>query len=209
MNNLKELKEIREAFQWTWDNMDKPHTSDHFNIPANGIQALDNLIEAAQPSSGNAGEENKPANDFKYPSETAKLWDWHSTAIHEDAEGGAEEIAEMVAGKSVMFEDDFKKALQRFAASHTPEQGNVFELVKAVFILNCPYSPLTDKELALIKAIADALRISGYSKLSTPEQEGEGGYWKKRCEAAERLIEMMPSEHYKTYDRYAQWDYLK
>lgn len=48
---IKILKEIREAFNWIWDNMGKEHTSDHFNIPANGIQALDNLIASfPQPS---------------------------------------------------------------------------------------------------------------------------------------------------------------
>jgi hypothetical protein len=45
MNMEKELKEILEAFKWTFDNMGTPHTSDHFNIPANGIKMLEDLIE--------------------------------------------------------------------------------------------------------------------------------------------------------------------
>jgi len=51
------LKDILEAFQWTWDNMQKPHTADHFNIPANGIADLERLIdesnEAPQQTSNN------------------------------------------------------------------------------------------------------------------------------------------------------------
>lgn len=40
-----QLKEILEEFQWTWDNMGSPHTSDHFNRPANGIKILEDLIK--------------------------------------------------------------------------------------------------------------------------------------------------------------------
>jgi len=40
----QELQKIREAFQWTFDNMGKEHTPDHFNIPANGIEMLDRLM---------------------------------------------------------------------------------------------------------------------------------------------------------------------
>ena len=41
----KELKEILECFEWTFDNMGTPHTSDHFNMPANGIEMLRRLID--------------------------------------------------------------------------------------------------------------------------------------------------------------------
>lgn len=41
----EQLKEILECFEWTWDNMGTPHTSDHFNIPANGIEMLRRLID--------------------------------------------------------------------------------------------------------------------------------------------------------------------
>jgi hypothetical protein len=65
---ISTLKQIREAFQWTWDNMATPHTSDHFNVPANGIQAIDNLIE--QPASPAAtvrgAEEITTACEAKY-----------------------------------------------------------------------------------------------------------------------------------------------
>lgn len=47
---VKELTEIKKAFQWTWDNMDKPHTADHFNTPANGIEQLDRLIASLPPT---------------------------------------------------------------------------------------------------------------------------------------------------------------
>jgi hypothetical protein len=49
---VEQLKEIRNAFQWTFDNMGTPHTSDHFNVPANGITEVDMLIELieAQPA---------------------------------------------------------------------------------------------------------------------------------------------------------------
>lgn len=40
----KELKEILQAFKWTFNNMGTPHTSNHFNIPANGIKTLEDLI---------------------------------------------------------------------------------------------------------------------------------------------------------------------
>lgn len=55
----------------------------------------------------------KENEDLKWKSEelSAKLWDLYSTAIPEDAYGGAEEIAEMVAGKSIMYEKDFMKAI--------------------------------------------------------------------------------------------------
>lgn len=41
---LEALKRVKDDFQWTWDNMGKPHTSDHFNRPANGIKEIEDTI---------------------------------------------------------------------------------------------------------------------------------------------------------------------
>lgn len=55
---IEELKEIKAAFQWTWDNMSTPHTADHFNIPANGLTSLDAIIEAGYAASPQSSEED-------------------------------------------------------------------------------------------------------------------------------------------------------
>ena len=56
-----ELKEILEAFKWTFDNMGTPHTSDHFNIPANGIKMLEDLLDC---SSREVSEITKASVDY-------------------------------------------------------------------------------------------------------------------------------------------------
>ena len=45
-----------------------------------------------------------------------ELWFEHSRLIPEDAEGEAEEIAETVAGKRIMFENDFYDAITQQTA---------------------------------------------------------------------------------------------
>jgi hypothetical protein len=42
---LDNLKEVKNAFKWTWDNQGTPHTPDHFNTPANGIELLIEVID--------------------------------------------------------------------------------------------------------------------------------------------------------------------
>ena len=42
---LVDLDSILSDTQWMWDNLDKPHTADHFNIPANNIEAIKRVIE--------------------------------------------------------------------------------------------------------------------------------------------------------------------
>lgn len=42
---VKQLEEVLNAFKWTHDNMGEPYTPDHFNIPANGIEQLKQVIE--------------------------------------------------------------------------------------------------------------------------------------------------------------------
>ena len=42
------LQEVLQEVQWMWDNLDKPHTSDHFNIPANLVQSLERAIDEIQ-----------------------------------------------------------------------------------------------------------------------------------------------------------------
>lgn len=65
-NNLGDLKEIRSAFQWTWDNMGMPHTADHFNIPANGLQLLDNFIAGYRAKEAALQKDNKNSdNDYE------------------------------------------------------------------------------------------------------------------------------------------------
>ena len=49
---IQKLKKIKEAFQWTWDNQGTEHTPDHFNIPANGIELLIEVIEEAKTREG-------------------------------------------------------------------------------------------------------------------------------------------------------------
>lgn len=49
---VNQLRDVRDAFQWTFDKMGTPHTADHFNIPANGIQLLDSIIEGGTPTAG-------------------------------------------------------------------------------------------------------------------------------------------------------------
>jgi hypothetical protein len=56
-NQIKILSEIRVAFQWTFENMATPHTADHFNVPANGIKALDDLIDHYQAIGGQGEDE--------------------------------------------------------------------------------------------------------------------------------------------------------
>lgn len=41
---VEALKNAKNDLQWTWDNMGKPHTSDHFNIPANGIHQIEEVL---------------------------------------------------------------------------------------------------------------------------------------------------------------------
>lgn len=44
VDQVERLSEVLKAFQWTFDNMATPHTSDHFNIPANGISLLTAIL---------------------------------------------------------------------------------------------------------------------------------------------------------------------
>lgn len=41
---FNQLKENSRDMLWMWENLDKPHTSDHFNTPANAIQSTNELI---------------------------------------------------------------------------------------------------------------------------------------------------------------------
>lgn len=70
---IKELKEILECFEWTWDNIGTPHTSDHFNIPANGIKMLEDLIGTL---SIDENEITKASVDYalKLPKEYPATW---------------------------------------------------------------------------------------------------------------------------------------
>lgn len=40
----KILKSSKDELEWMWDNMGKPHTSDHFNRPANVINEINAFI---------------------------------------------------------------------------------------------------------------------------------------------------------------------
>lgn len=66
------------------------------------IESLINHSTPLQPSGGREG-----------------LWDLHSRAIPEDDYDGAEGIAKLVAGKSIMFKEDFLAAIQ----SAIPSEG--------------------------------------------------------------------------------------
>jgi len=70
------------------------------NTPKEKYESLSVLIEKAQL----IDSEKKTAEE---------LWDWHSTGIPEDDYAGAEGIAEMVAGKSIMYKDDFLEAFSK------------------------------------------------------------------------------------------------
>lgn len=225
-NNLIVLKEIREAFQWTWDNMDKPHTSDHFNIPASGIQALDNLIEAAQPSSGNEGEENRQ-EALKHLMALVRVGYSHAVLEMIDFCKGKDlpgdlmdKIIDMLnsESKKKFSVELFKKELEDFAASHTPEQeitydeimchdkwDEMFEQLKQE-----GYSNVSEEESDKIydeckRRIREI--IIEERKPYTHEQEGEDGYWKKRCEAAEYLIS--PVANIELKEAYDKWQELK
>jgi hypothetical protein len=40
----KLLKSSKDDLEWMWDNMGKPHTSDHFNKPANAINEINAFL---------------------------------------------------------------------------------------------------------------------------------------------------------------------
>ncbi len=40
----KTLWDIHAHFKWTFESMGTEHTADHFNIPANGLQMLEEFI---------------------------------------------------------------------------------------------------------------------------------------------------------------------
>jgi hypothetical protein len=42
---LPVLERTMEALKWMWDKAHLPHTPDHFNVPANAIVELEELIE--------------------------------------------------------------------------------------------------------------------------------------------------------------------
>lgn len=41
---LNVLKNARQNMQWMWENLHKEHSADHFNIPANAISEVEQLI---------------------------------------------------------------------------------------------------------------------------------------------------------------------
>ena len=41
----KVLESNKETMTWMWENLHKEHTSDHFNIPANAINEVENQIK--------------------------------------------------------------------------------------------------------------------------------------------------------------------
>lgn len=41
---LSVLKNANENMKWMWENLHKQHTPDHFNIPANAISEVEQLI---------------------------------------------------------------------------------------------------------------------------------------------------------------------
>jgi len=59
VEELANLKTLRNDIQWMWDNMGTEHTADHFNIPANAIRYLDAFISnySHTPDKGEGKEE--------------------------------------------------------------------------------------------------------------------------------------------------------
>lgn len=45
---LEALKEAKTNMQWMWENLHLPHTPDHFNIPANAIESIDEAIKQSE-----------------------------------------------------------------------------------------------------------------------------------------------------------------
>lgn len=155
MNNLKVLKEIREAFQWTWDNMGNPHNEDHFNIPANGIQRLDDLInefKPAQPSSGNEGEqENTKAEDF--------LKDWKDGIIWDMSHFSDDERQNLISGLLELCGAELMKIFVAFKLKTHIEGMFIEEKSHKQFILS-------------FRPVAEHLKT--FPASHTPEREAEG-----------------------------------
>ncbi len=42
---VEALEEAKKDMEWMWENLSKPHTSDHFNIPANAINAIELALQ--------------------------------------------------------------------------------------------------------------------------------------------------------------------
>jgi hypothetical protein len=127
---ISTLKQIREAFQWTWDNMATPHTSDHFNVPANGIQAIDNLIEQAA----------SPAAPVRGAGEMAEeLWDKHSVYLETDID-----LLQMYTGQSVLTQRSFTKLIEELTAQ-LPSAKDAGVLVQAMNDIQNPIEYLTRK----------------------------------------------------------------
>ena len=42
---VEALEKAKKDMEWMWENLSKPHTSDHFNIPANAINAIELAIQ--------------------------------------------------------------------------------------------------------------------------------------------------------------------
>ena len=46
---IQALKDCKDCINWMWENLHLPHTSDHFNIPANTLEGIDLVLEKFQP----------------------------------------------------------------------------------------------------------------------------------------------------------------
>ncbi len=42
---VEALEEAKKDMEWMWENLSKTHTSDHFNIPANAINAIELALQ--------------------------------------------------------------------------------------------------------------------------------------------------------------------
>ena len=42
---VEALEEAKKDMEWMWENLSKPHTSDHFNIPSNAINAIELALQ--------------------------------------------------------------------------------------------------------------------------------------------------------------------
>ena len=47
---IQALKDCKDCINWMWENLHLPHTSDHFNIPANTLEGIDIVLEKFKPN---------------------------------------------------------------------------------------------------------------------------------------------------------------
>lgn len=45
---VEALEKVKKDMEWMWENLSKPHTSDHFNIPANAINSIEEILNTKQ-----------------------------------------------------------------------------------------------------------------------------------------------------------------